>query len=107
MWRARPSSLRDPAAQTPTGTTEVMLTEETATSLHSGLGDTVRLSLGVPTALTVVGLTDERGYDDPRACAVYDLMKQFDLALPPPDLRVPVAGSPDSAHGPTLDRSCG
>ena len=80
----------------PTGPKEVMLTQETAASLHVGLGDTVRLPLGVPALLTVVGLTDERGYDDPPAYVVYDLMKEVDLALPPPDLRVLVA--PETAE---------
>ncbi|WP_342372321.1 FtsX-like permease family protein [Propioniciclava soli] len=67
---------------------EIVLTRDTAADLGVGLGDTVQLNLADVLPLTVVGLTDERGYDDPPAYAMHALLERAGTLLPPPDYSI-------------------
>lgn len=72
----------------PQTATEIVLTQETATQLGLGVGDTVRLDSKPSRTLTVVGLTDQRGFADPPGYITFDLIEKLDAAFPPPDLRI-------------------
>lgn len=76
------------AGRLPTTASEIVLTDETAGQLGLGLGDTVTLDGKPPHTLTVVGLTDQRGFADPPGYITFALIDQLDAAFPPPDLRI-------------------
>lgn len=52
---------------------EIVLTDDTAGLLGVGVGETVTLNLPHALPLVVVGLTDERGYNDPPAYGMHSL----------------------------------
>lgn len=98
------STVRDPSLQwyrpsqgrLPTGPTEVLLTEETAATLGVGVGADISLNVTDSPPLTVVGLTDERGYAYPPAYVSFDVLQTADAAFPPADYRILV--NPDSTR---------
>ena len=67
---------------------EVVLAQETADLLGVGVGDTLQLNLAGSAPMTLVGITDQRGYATPAAFVTYDLIKDVEGALPPADYRV-------------------
>lgn len=72
----------------PVGDDQVVLTRDTAAALGVGLGGQVTVNLTDALPLVVVGLTDERGYDDPPAYVAGDVMTLADTLFPPPDYSV-------------------
>ena len=72
----------------PRNTREIMLTTQTARRLGVGLGDVVHIDVVRGGAMTVVGLTDQRGYATPPAYVTYDLLLEADRQFPPPNYNI-------------------
>ncbi|MDO5533157.1 MAG: ABC transporter permease [Propionibacteriaceae bacterium] len=72
----------------PSAPDEVVLTASTATLLGVGVGDTLHLNLAGTVPLTLVGITDQRGYATPPGYVTFDLIADVESALPPADYRV-------------------
>lgn len=87
------------AGRLPSGPDEIVLTEQTARDLGARLGDPITLAGSLKRTLTVVGLTDQRGYADSPAYASMDLIEAIDATFPPPDSRILV--NPDSFRSTT------
>lgn len=83
----------------PDGTTEAMLTQETADRLDLRVGDVVNLDLPGAAPLRLVGLTRERGYGTPPAYVPRRVIDAAGAALPPADPSViinPAAAAADT-----------
>ncbi len=78
----------------PAAPDEIVLTQQTAVDLGARLGDRITLAGTLKRTLTVVGLTDQRGYADAPAYATMALIEAIDATFPPPDSRILV--NPDA-----------
>lgn len=67
---------------------EIVLTDDTAGLLGVGVGETVTLNLPHALPLVVVGLTDERGCNDPPAYGMHSLIAEADAQQPPADYSI-------------------
>ncbi len=72
----------------PRTTREIMLTTDTARQLGVGIGDVVHLDVVRGGAMTVVGLTDQRGDATPPAYVTYGLLLEADKQFPTPNYNI-------------------
>lgn len=84
---------------------EVVLARETADALGVRVGDSLRLNMVGSRPLTLVGVTEERGYATPPAYVVFDLIRNVEATLPPPDYRASI--NPRDAASDTPGASSG
>lgn len=82
----------------PRTNTEVMLPEDTASALGVGIGDVITAAVKGIDPLHVVGLTAERGYADPPAYVLPQVLSNADAGFPTPDLRLVITPNASTAR---------